>query len=158
MEYSHAPNAGVKALNAYIRNGGTVMAVGPCFTQDEHGHVRKQALVASGRGRLVTYPDSLTAHAYREILDRLLDQTGAARPAQIEGDHGEPVWGVNVRAVETDGRLLVNLLNLSREPRRVQLVTKPAAKHALNLMDGKQIEFPFTLSPLEPVVLALGPR
>ena len=80
------------------------------------------------------------------------------RVVQIEGPHGEPVWGVNVRAVETDGRLLVNLLNLSREPRRLQLVTKPSAKRALNLMDGKEIEFPFTLSPLEPTLLALKLR
>jgi hypothetical protein len=68
------------------------------------------------------------------------------------------VWGVNVSATEENGRLLVNLLNLSRVRQQVQLVTKPAAKNALNLMDGKQIKFPFTLSPLEPVVLALKLR
>ena len=155
---SHAPEVVVKAFNEYLRNGGTVLTVGRCFTHDEYGRVRKQALVQSGRGRLVTCPDSLTAHAYRDIIDHLLDQAGAARPVRIEGAHGEPVWGVNVRVVEENGRLLVNLLNLSREPRRVQLVTRPAAKHALNLMDGKEIEFPFALAPLEPVLLALKPR
>ena len=155
---SHAPDGVVKALNEYIRNGGTVMTVGPCFTQDEYGRVQQQALVSAERGRLVAYPDPLTAHAYRDILDRLLDQAGASRPIRIAGAHGEPVWGVNVRATEENGRLLVNLLNLSRVRQQVQLVTKPAAKNALNLMDGKQIEFPFTLSPLEPVVLALRLR
>ena len=134
------------------------MTVGQCFTQDEYGRVRQQALVPSGRGRLVTYPDPLTAHAYRDILDRLIDQAGVARPVRIAGAHGEPVWGVNVRAVEQNGRLLVNLLNLSREPRPVRLVMKPAAKHARNIIDGKEIEFPFTLAPLEPVLLALEPR
>ncbi|MCX6926292.1 MAG: beta-galactosidase [Verrucomicrobia bacterium] len=155
---SHAPDGVVQALNEYIRNGGTVMTVGLCVTQDEYGRVRQQGLVSSGRGRLVVYPDPLTAHAYRDILDRLLDQAGASRPIQIAGAHGEPVWGVNVRAIEENGRLLVNLLNLSWAPQQVQLVTKPAVKHALNLMDCKQIEFPFTLSPLEPLVLALRPR
>ena len=149
---SHAPDAVVKAFNEYIRDGGTVMTVGPCFTQDEYGRVRKMALVQSGRGRLVNYPDPLTAHAYRDILDGLLDQAGAARPVRIAGAHGEPVWGVNGRAVRENGRLLVNLLNLSREPRQVQLVTKPAAQHALNLMNGQDIEFPFTLAPLEPAL------
>jgi len=52
----------------------------------------------------------------------------------------------------------VNLLNLSREPRRGQLVTKPSARHAVNLMDGKQIKSHFTLSQLEPALLALTPR
>jgi hypothetical protein len=155
---SHAPDAIVKTLNEYIRNGGTVMTVGRCFTQDEYGRARKQGLVQSGRGRLIAYPDPLSAPAYREILARLLDQTGAPPPVRIEGAHGEPVWGVNVRAVEDNGRLLVNLLNLSRTPQLVQLVTKPTAKQALNLMDGKEIEFPLTLSPLEPALLVLKRR
>ncbi|MBI2924713.1 MAG: beta-galactosidase [Verrucomicrobia bacterium] len=155
---SHAPDAVVKALNEYLRNGGTVMTVGRCFTHDEYGRDRQQALVASGLGRVVNYPEPLTARAYREILDRLLDQAGAARPVRIEGAHGEPVWGVNVRAVEQSGRLLVNLLNLSREPRQVRLLTKPAAARALNLTNGTEIEFPFTLVPLEPALLAVKPQ
>jgi hypothetical protein len=155
---SHAPDSVVRALNEYIRNGGTVMTVGHCFAQDQYGRPRKDALVASGSGRLVSYPEPLTAHAYRDILNHLLDQAGASRAVRIEGPHGEPVWGVNVRTVEANGRLLVNLLNLSREPRRVQLVTRPSARHALNLMDGKEIEFPYTLSPLEPALLALKLR
>jgi hypothetical protein len=86
-----------------------------------------------------------------------MDQTGVTRPVRIQGPHGEPVWGVNVRAIKENGRLLVNLLNLSRTPQQVQLVTKPPAQHALNLMDGRPIDFPFTLSPLEPVVLTFQP-
>ena len=152
---SHAPDVVVRALNDYIRNGGTVMTVGHCFAHDQYGRPRKAALVASGRGKLVSYPEPLTARAYRDVLDRLLDQAGAARLVRIEGTHGEPVWGVNVRAVEREGRLLVNLLNLSQEPRSVQLLTKLSAKRALNLMDGQEVEFPFTLSPLEPMLLAL---
>ncbi|MBI3851922.1 MAG: beta-galactosidase [Verrucomicrobia bacterium] len=155
---SHAPDPVVKAFNEYIRDGGTVMTVGRCFTHDEYGRVRQKALVQSGRGRLVTYPALLTAHAYRDILDRLLDETKMARLVRIEGAHGEPIWGVNVRAVEENGRLLINLLNLSRERQQVRLVTKPPAKNALNLMDGKEMEVPFTLSPLEPVLLVRRPR
>jgi hypothetical protein len=155
---THAPDTVARALSDYIRNGGTVVTVGQCFTHDQYGRPRKDALAASGRGRLVSYPEPLTPRAYREALDGLLNQAGAVRAVRIEGPHGEPVWGVNVRAVESEGRLLVNLLNLSREPRRVQLVTKAAASHALNLMDGKEISLPFTLSPLEPALLALKLR
>jgi hypothetical protein len=103
----------------------------------------------------VPYPDSLSARAYREILDRLLDQAEAVRPVRVEGLHGEPIWGVNVRAVKANGRLLVNLLNLSREPQPVQLVPKPSAQRARNLIDGEEAGFPLTLRPLEPVLLAL---
>jgi hypothetical protein len=37
----------------------------------------------------------------------------------------------------------------------VKLVTQPCARNALNLMDGKEIEFPYTLPPLGPMLLAL---
>ena len=68
------------------------------------------------------------------------------------------MWGVNVRAVKANGRLLVNLLNLSRTPQFVQPVMKPAVKRAFNLVAGKEIEFPLILAPLEPGLLVLGPR
>jgi hypothetical protein len=148
----------VSAFNEYVRRGGTVMAVGPCFTRDEYGRNRKVGLVASGRGRLVTFRDPLTARAYRDTLDRLLDETGVARPVRLEGSQGEPIWGVCVRAVEADGGLLVNVLNLSRETRQVRLVSGPASNHAVNLMDGREIEFPLSLPPLEPILLALRPN
>ena len=155
---SHAPDGVVRALNEFIRQGGTVMTVGQCFTHDEYGRQRKDALVASGSGRLASFSAPLTARAYRDVLDHLLDQAGAARPVRIEGPHGEPLWGVNVRSVEANGRLLVNLLNLTREPRRVQLVTPPSVTHARNLIDGKEIQFPFTLPLLEPTLLTFIKR
>jgi len=134
------------------------MTVGQCFTHDEYGRPRKQRLAQSGRGRLVSYPDPLTARAYREILDRLIESTGAARPVRIEGGHGEPLWGVNVRAVEMNGRLLVNLLNLSRTSQRVQFRAQLPAKHAVNLLDGTAVDFPFMLAPLVPTPLELKLR
>ena len=152
---SHAPDAVVAALNDFIRKGGIVMTVGQCFTHDEYGRGRERALVTSGRGKLVNYPATLTAHAYRDILDPLLDQAGAAQSVRVESIHGEPVWGVNIRAVERDGRLLVNLLNLSRDSQRILLEAKPRVRRALNLMDRKEVEFPLTLMPLEPTLLAL---
>ncbi len=155
---SHAPDTIVKALNDYIKKGGTVMTVGQCFTHDEYGHQRSPALVRSDFGKWAAYPDPLTPRAYRDILDRLLDDMAVAPPVRLTGAHGEPVWGVNVRTVRENGRLLVNLLNLSREPRQVQLVMRPAITHAVNLIDGKKVEFPLTLSPMDPVLLSLKPK
>jgi hypothetical protein len=152
---SHAPDSVVKALNEFIGNGGIVLTVGPCFTHDEYGRKRSASLAQSGRGRLVAHADPLTAHSYRDLLDRLLDEAGVGRPARLERLHGKPIWGVNLRSVEHDGKLLVHLLNLSHESQQVQVSTKPAHQRALNLMDGKQINFPFSLPPLEPALLAI---
>jgi hypothetical protein len=152
---SHAPDSVVTGLNEFIREGGTVLTVGPCFTHDEYGRKRNSALTQSGRGRLVSYPDPLSAHSYRDVLDRLLDQAGVTRPIRIEGVHGEPIWGVNLRTAEHSGKLLLHLLNLSREPHQVRLVAKTVPLLALNLINGKQINFPFCLPELEPVLLEL---
>jgi hypothetical protein len=142
-------------LTQFIREGGTVLTVGPCCTHDEYGRPAKTRLAASGRGRLVTYPNPLTPRAYRDLLDRLLDQAGVARPVRTQGPRGEPLWGVNLRSVELHGRRLVNLLNLSQEPRQVRLVTQPSAARALSLLEGRELAFPITLAPLAPTLLSL---
>ncbi len=152
---SRAPEGVITALNRHIFNGGTVLTVGPCFTSDEYGRVRSRGLVQSGRGRLVAYPDPLSPRAYRDILNRLLEQAGVQPLVRIEGAHHEPRWGVNVRAVEHNGKLLVNLLNLSRETQEVRMVMNASVQPALSLIDGKEVEFPLNIPPLAPVLLAL---
>lgn len=152
---AYTPGAVLRAFQEYIETGGTVMTVGPCFTHDEYGRARKHGLVQSGDGRLAVYPDPLTPHAYRDIIDRLLDAAGASRPIRLEGSYGEPVWGVNLRAVEYRGQLLVSLLNLSREDKRVRLVAKTPVQRARDMIGNKETTFPMSLSPLEPVLLAL---
>jgi len=132
------------------------MTVGQCFTHDEYGRDRKQRLVQSGRGRLVSYPDPLSARAYRDIIERLLAQAGVPCPVRIEGSHGEPLWGVNARAVEHKGKLLVNLLNLSRQPIDLRLAMRSSPKRAFDLINGKELEFPLTIRPLDPVLLTLA--
>jgi len=152
---AHTPDAVLRAFQEYIETGGTVMTVGPCFTHDEYGRARRQGLVQSGDGRLAIYPDPLTSHAYRDIIDHLLDATGAARAVRLEDAYGEPVWGVNLRAVEYHGQLLVSLLNLTREPKRVRLVAKAPVRHTLDVINNKETSFPLIVSPLDPVLLAL---
>ena len=105
----------------------------------------------------MAYPDPLSARAYRDILEGLLERTGASVQVRLEGAHGEPVWGVNMRAVQHKGKLLVHLLNLSREPAAVRLVSQRSFKDALNLIDGNRIEFQMTVRPLEPVLIELTP-
>lgn len=153
---AHTPDGVLGAFNRYINKGGTVVAIGPCFTHDEYGRERKQGLVSSGRGNLKIYPDPLSPYAYRDILNRLLDETGVARPVRVKGLHEEPVWGVNLRTVEQDGRRLVSLLNLSRKPETVRLTGGVPIERALDLLANREVTLPLTLAPLEPVLLKVG--
>ena len=153
---SHAPNAVVKALNDYIRNGRDRHDGRPMLHAGRVWAASKAGTFSIGPWTAGRLPGSTDSACLRIVNSGPpLDETKTARAVRIEGVHGEPVWGVNVRAVEANERLLVNLLNLSRESRPVRLVTKTTARHALSLMDGKKMEFPLTLSPLEPVLLEL---
>jgi hypothetical protein len=49
----------------------------------------------------------------------------------------------------------VSLLNLSHEPKRVRLVTKTPVRCVVDMVNSKQTAFPLTVSPLDPVLLAL---
>jgi hypothetical protein len=134
------------------------VTVGSCFTHDEYGRVRREGLAQSGRGRLVVYPDPLTPPAYRDILDRLLDDVGTERPVRLQGAYEEPVWGVNLRTVEYRGQRLVSLLNLSREPKRVRLIAETPVRRAADVLNRRETTFPLTLLPLESALLVLEPE
>ena len=131
------------------------MTVDACFTHDEYGRSRSYRLEQADAGRLVPYPDSLSAHAYRDILDRLLDAAGTDRPLRITGAHGESLWGVNVRTVEYDGKLLVNLVNFLREGQIVQLDLETPPKRITNLFNNAEVTLPLSLESLDPLLLSV---
>jgi len=150
---AHAPDAVVKSFQDYIREGGLVLTVGNCFTHDEYGRIRKQGLKQCGEGQLRVYPDPLSPYAYRDILDRLLDATGVVRPVRVKGKHGEALWGVNLRSVESGSRRLVSLINLSRDRKTVCLSTQASGKSAFDLVSNMDMDKNVVLNPLEFVLL-----
>ncbi len=154
---SHIPAAAFEAFQDYVASGGVLVTVGECFTHDEYGRARSEKLERKGSGRLVEYPGRITARVYREILDGLLDETGCNRPVRMKGEHGEPVWGVNLRAVERDGKWLVSLVNFGRREQTVTLHADAPIASAFSLVEGTEVALPITLTPLEPMLLSLQP-
>jgi hypothetical protein len=152
---SNAPDNVLQAIQDYIRSGGTVLAVGNCFDKDQHGRARDERLRQEGSGRLVSFPYALSARAYRELLDTLLDEASVPRRIRLEGEYGEPVWGVNLRTVEINGKTLVNLINFSRDDARIRLVRTHPISDATNLFTYQPLQFPLMLKPLEPVLLEI---
>lgn len=152
---SHVSADVVTSLQDYLDSGGTLAAVGDCFSHDEYGHVQNDDLHCSDAGRFILHPERMSGHGYRDILDPLLDKTGCARPVRIEGKNGEPVWGVNVRTVSCNGQRLVSLVNFGKGPQ--QIVVKTYGKRiggAFDLLAYKRVSLPLRLAPLDPVLLA----
>ena len=133
--------------------GGMVATTGACFTRDEYARPIDHRLEANGHGRLVAYPRPLTPYAYRDVLSGLLDEAGVARPLRLAGAHGEPVWGVNMRSTQWDGRMLINLANFTRHSQQVKFKSSRPIREAVNLFTNEKVHFPVTLPPLEPVLL-----
>jgi len=152
---AHTPDAVVEAVQKYIAAGGTVMMVSSCFTHDQYGLPRGRRLEPAGHGRLVVYPDPLTARAYREIFNGLLDAAGAQRTVRISGPHGESIWGVHVRTATWKGSRLVALVSFSRRDQTIQLAVGRPIDRAVNLFDNADVTLPLTLAPLEPVLLSI---
>ena len=152
---SHIPAGAFEAFQDYVASGGVLVTVGKCFTHDEYGRARNETLEQKGSGRLVEYPSRLTARAYREILDDLLDETGCNRPVRMKAEHGESIWGVNLRAAEHDGKWLVSLVNFGRRDQTIALHADATIMSAFNLIEETDAALPITLAPLEPVLLFL---
>jgi hypothetical protein len=152
---SHVPDSVFAAFQRYIDAGGSVVAIGPSFMHNEYGQSRSTPLSAGKSGKLISYPGSLPAKAYREILDRALDDAGVKRPIRLEGEHGESVWGVNQRESEYQGTTLLSLVNFMRDAKKVQLKARKPIQSAMNLLTGASVTFPLHLDSLEPVLLKL---
>ncbi len=152
---ANVPEPVFRTFQEYLAQGGTVMTVGNCFARDEYGRPRAERLVARDNGRLAAYPDSLTPRAYREILNGLLDDAGAERRVRVAGEHGEPLWGINLRTVEWNGKQLVALANFTRDTQTVTLKPPRPFTRAMDLFNNTEASFPLAVPPLEPVLLAL---
>ena len=151
---SHAPDGVVGAVQAYLDGGGAVVTVADCFTRDEYGRPRTEGLKQGGQGRLTVYPDRLTPRGYRAILDGLMDAAGCERPVRISGPHGEPVWGINLRTVEREGKRLASLVNYGRSDQAIVLHGARPVEQAVDILNQRQVEFPLTVRPLDPVLLS----
>lgn len=158
---SHVADTTVAALQAYLDGGGTVVTIGNCFTHDEHGRVRAKLPVPTAAGHLVAHDAPLRAHACRTLLDPVLDEAGCGRPIRLTDVNGAPVWGINLRVAEHDGRLLVSLVNFTRESQTILIHTRVKPRRipsVTNLFDNKKLATPLRLDPLDPLLLVTETR
>lgn len=152
---SHAPDAVARAVQEFIASGGTVLAGGECFTHDEYGRARQQGLVQAGSGRLVAYPRRLSACAYGELADALMDNAGCRRPVRLRSKFDERLWGINLRTVEQDGKQLVSLVNYGRAAFDVNLKTERRIARVFDVLGGYETVLPRAVKPLDPVLLSI---
>ena len=109
-----------QALRSYAQSGGKLVVVGSSFGFDEKNRARDfQAL--KGMANVGWIESEQAAEYYWRTFDPMLDELGVSRPVRPVGRDGRPVWMVECRTLEQEGKQLTYLINLSRQDQHVTL-------------------------------------
>ena len=85
----------------------------------------KPAIVklSHGAGTIYYCATPLRPRGYAALLEAVFNEAGVDRPIRVKDDAGNNAWGVEVRACEYQGKMLVYAINLQREPVKIRLVS-----------------------------------
>jgi hypothetical protein len=142
--------AGVRtAIARWAEAGGRVVCVGDgCLASDPY---RKAfATQPDGLAGARLLPEGLEGAALREALVPLLRQADRAAAVAVTDGAGALPWGVEWRSATLAGRPVVNLVNLTREPKTVRL--EPSAGPWRDLIACQPLAAEITLPPMRPVL------
>ena len=144
------------AIAHFAGGGGGVVGVGEdLMSRDEYGRQRS-ATGAAVRWAL-RLPGGLDSRALHEPLLKVMSEVGAPMAACLESKSDKPAWGVEWLPVEYEGSLLVNAVNLTKKPIRIEFRRNGARLRGItDLVSGKRKRQPLTLRPLEPILLRAG--
>jgi len=146
---SHMTDGGVEAV-ARFASLGKVLLIGPCLTRTEHNGARR-----IGQAPGESWADAEARALWPKLRD-LLPKAGIAPLAELRNERGEPAWGIELRAAEADGRLLVNLANYLREPQRVRLLVGGNAAGGVERIAERRLGPVFDVPSLQPMLIEVA--
>jgi transposase len=142
-----------QAINEYAKAGGAVIRSGRPAPYTPAGVSRHDVITQTSRTIFVRGSDTPTV--YLHALDAAY-VFGVLPPIpRTINSYGYPLEGVKSRYVELDGQEYLYVVNLRKEPARVNLYGGP--RKGRDLVRGRSIQFPTVLEPLEPVLVHLAP-
>jgi Beta-galactosidase len=151
---THVPEDVVAKISDYRRRGGRVVFVGKeSLRYDEYGRERTPPDFMKDCLRLT----GSTPEEYASQLDRLFDQAGIQRPVRVAGRDDKPVWGVELRSAQKNGKRVIYLINVTRQNVEVTLKAKAGLERACDLVAGRLVTLQgsFILEPRKPLLLEL---
>ncbi len=155
--------ATLEAVEAYARDGGTVIIIGDSLRYDEYGRPlsafseqrASEKGTAFGLGQVYLAPQD-TAQSYAPIFDKIMIKAAIERPVRVVDQNDQPVWGVEMRAVKNGEQLLINIVNLSNNEQIVKLKTSRPIYKAKDLISGQLLAETITLAPLSPMLVLVN--
>jgi len=145
------------AIAQFASGGGRVVGVGEgLLSRDEYGRQRS-ATGAAVRWAL-RLPGGMDSRALHEPLLKVLGAVSVPLVACVDSMSDKPAWGVEWLPVEYEGSLLINAVNLTKKPIRIEFRRNGSRLRGLTeLVSGKRKRQPLTLRPLQPILLKATP-
>ena len=147
-------DATFESISNFAQSGGRLLVPGDSLQDDEYGRPRDLSQVAAALKRALRIPAGESSRAIWPRLRGILAELGAPETECIDARTGEPAWGIEWLAVKHKGALLINAVNLTKQPIavRFQKSGKPTGGLA-DLFTGKRRRQPITLEPLVPALV-----
>jgi hypothetical protein len=143
------------AVGRWAAGGGGVVLLGDgCLSLDPYRKPFADRL--EGLATAPVVPGTLDGAALRDALLPLLRQAEAGPVVSVVAADGSLPWGIEWRTATFEGRSLVNLVNLAREPRTVR-PESPLGPWR-DLISGKTLPAEVALPPMRPVLATPVPR
>lgn len=140
-------------ISAFVENGGTVARTGAPSPYNERGYSRGDLIRNTGNTVLVRGLNLPTE--YLHAMDAATVLGALPQIPRPVTSQGYPVEGVKSRYVKLEGEEYLYVVNIRKEPVYCTLATP--TRRGRDLLRGKDVEFPMTLQPLEPMLLRLEP-
>lgn len=149
---SHVTDAAFQGLRD-LTSTTRVVFVNECLTGDPYGKPRPAALVAELRARstILTDGDSMTV-LWPALRKHLGDLGALPEVSVVDAQTGEPVWGVEWLSANVSGRTVINMVNLTDQPKDIKIVRAGRDLSARDLLSLGGRRIVRRLRPITPVL------
>ena len=138
-------------LRDYVQSGANVVTTPTQIAYDERGQSRRDMINSARRTFLVRGQNLPTE--YLHALDAVASEGGLPDIPRIVNDSGYPIEGVKSRCVTVDGVRYLYVINLRKKP--INGVLHGPVQQGRDLIRGRNITFPTSLEPLDPMLIRL---
>ncbi len=144
-------DAAFDAVNDYILNHGIVVRAGTTLPYNAWGHSRTD--IVSRSLETVHLQESAQATQFYHAMDAVDSRIGVAQVPHIINNFYYPFEGIKSRFLIIDGVPYLYMLSLRHEAETVYVTG--GYHRGRDLIDARDVEFPMTLQPLDPMLIQL---
>lgn len=157
---THVTEDVLEGISGFAEQGGKVVMIdGQSLGRNEHNEAHSPAKVQAAAAQAVIVGSSASGEQIRQTLLPLLEQEDMTPVMLEEAASQQPVYGVEWRSANNDGKLLINAVNYTNRTQTVSLEVYGQAVQTpvLERISGKPVNpASFELAPYTPYLLEVA--